>query len=82
MSSSKVGVVPGRGSTTAATRWPEPLVGHADDQHVEHVRVRHQRASTSSGKTFSPPVFTQVLPRPSRVIVPSASCRAKSPGTV
>ncbi len=37
--------------------------------------------STSSGKTFSPPVFTQVLPRPSSVTVPSASTRAKSPGT-
>ena len=37
--------------------------------------------STSSGKTFSPPVFTHVLPRPSSVIVPSSSTRAKSPGT-
>ena len=37
--------------------------------------------STSSGNTFSPPVFTHVLPRPSRVMVPSASIRAQSPGT-
>ena len=37
--------------------------------------------STSSGKTFSPPVFTHVLPRPSRVTEPSASSRAMSPGT-
>ena len=37
--------------------------------------------STSSGNTFSPPVFTHVLPRPSRVTVPSVSSRARSPGT-
>ena len=37
--------------------------------------------STSSGKTFSPPEFTQVLPRPSSVTEPSASTRAQSPGT-
>ena len=36
--------------------------------------------STSSGKTFSPPEFTQVLPRPSSVRVPSSSTRAMSPG--
>jgi hypothetical protein len=37
--------------------------------------------STSSTKTFSPPVFTTSLPRPSSTKVPSASTLAMSPGS-
>ena len=37
-------------------------------------------ASTSSGKIFSPPELIDTEPRPSSVIVPSASTVAKSPG--
>jgi hypothetical protein len=36
--------------------------------------------STSSTNTFSPPVFTTSLPRPSNTTVPSASTVAMSPG--
>ena len=38
-------------------------------------------SSTSSGKIFSPPELITTEPRPSSVIVPSASTLAKSPGT-
>ena len=38
-------------------------------------------SSTSSGWTFSPPVLTTDVPRPSRVIEPSGSMRPRSPGT-
>ncbi len=37
-------------------------------------------SSTSSGKTFSPPVLMHTEPRPRRWIVPSALTVAKSPG--
>ena len=37
--------------------------------------------STSSGKTFSPPVLMLIDPRPSTVIDPSASMVAMSPGS-
>ncbi len=38
-------------------------------------------ASTSSGKTFSPPVLMHSEPRPSTMMVPSASTVAWSPGS-
>jgi hypothetical protein len=38
-------------------------------------------SSTSSGKTFSPPVLMHLLPRPMKVMRPSASMVAKSPGS-
>ena len=52
--------------TTAASRTPGK---------------RLRASSTSSGKTFSPPVLITWLPRPSRVMAPSASTVAQSPGT-
>ena len=38
-------------------------------------------SSTSSGKTFSPPVLMQFEPRPSRISDPSAATLAQSPGS-
>ena len=52
------------------------LVGDADHEDVEDRLGDLIALSTSSGKTFSPPVLTHVLPRPSRVNVPSSSIRA------
>ena len=59
----------------------EPLVRDADGDRVDHGRDGvFIASSTSSGKTFSPPVLMHTEPRPSSVIPPSASTVAKSPG--
>ena len=41
---------------------------------------RFRASSTSSGKTFSPPVLMHWLPRPRRFSVPSRFTVAQSPG--
>ncbi len=43
---------------------------------------RFSASSTSSGKTFSPPVLMQTEPRPSSFRVPSVFTSAQSPGTL
>ncbi len=57
------------------------LVGHAKHQGIIHRRMRLQRLLDLFGKHFSPAVLMQLLPRPRSVTEPSASTRAKSPGT-
>ena len=82
--SSSVGERPARAraaaSTTAATRWPSRSSGTPMTRASNTSGWDFSAPSTSSGKTFSPPVLTQVLPRPSRVIVPSASSRREVAG--
>ena len=73
--------VPSRACTSAATRWPSVSSGTPMTSASNTPGWDLSAPSTSSGNTFSPPVFTQVLPRPSRVTLPSASIRAQSPGT-
>ena len=67
---------PGRSCTSAATRWPSSSSGTPMTSASNTSGWDFSAPSTSSGKTFSPPVFTQVLPRPSSVTVPSSSTRA------
>ncbi len=72
---------PSRGCTIAATRWPRRSSGMPITSVSKTSGCSLIAPSTSSGKTFSPPVFTHTLPRPSNVTVPSSSTLAKSPGT-
>ena len=74
-------VLSGRTCTSAATRWPSRSSGTPTTSASKTSGWDLSASSTSSGKTFSPPVLTHMFPRPSKVIVPSSSRRAKSPGT-
>ncbi len=76
-----VGVAPGRAFTTAATRSPHRSSGTPTTTTSNTSGWLFNAFSTSSGKTFSPPVLMLTDPRPSKVIVPSASTIAMSPGS-
>jgi len=70
----------GLGLDDGGDGFTELVVGHADDDRVVDVVVRLERLLDFFGKTFSPPVLMQTDPRPSRLIVPSLSTVAQSPG--
>src|SRR5439155_21085464 len=75
------GCAPGRGWTLAGTRSTYRSSGTPTTTASNTSGCDLSAASTSSGYTFSPPLLMHTEPRPSRVIVPSASTMAKSPGT-
>src|ERR1700734_2537118 len=70
---------PSRSCTRAATRCPSSSSGIPMTSASNTSGQDFSAPSTSSGKTFSPPEFTHVLPRPSKVTVPSSSTLARSP---
>ena len=72
--------MPSRACTTAATRWPQRSSGTPTTTASYTAGCDLTAASTSSGKIFSPPELIDSEPRPSSVIVPSASTMARSPG--
>ncbi len=76
-----VGSAPGRGWTTAATADPQRSSGTPTTSASNTAPWDLRAVSTSSGNTFSPPELMQTEPRPSKVIDPSSSQRAKSPAT-
>ena len=64
----------------AATRWPQRSSGAPTTMASKTSGWDRTADSTSSGKIFSPPELMETDPRPSRVMVPSSSMVAKSPG--
>ncbi len=66
----------GLGSTTAVMAWPKRSSGSPTTTASWTSACSLSASSTSSGKTFSPPVLMHTEPRPSRTSVPSASTRA------
>ena len=67
------------GCTTAVTALPHRSSGTPTTSTSSTAGWPCRTASTSSGKTFSPPVLMHCDPRPSSWIVPSASTVAMSP---
>ena len=65
----------------AVTISPNFSSGTATATASRTVSWSFSASSTSSGKTFSPPVLMHTEPRPRSVIVPSSSIWAKSPGS-
>ena len=65
----------------ALTRWPHRSSGAPTTITSNTSGWALSTDSTSSGKTFSPPVLMHTEPRPMRVMRPSSSTVAKSPGT-
>ena len=66
---------------TAVTASPNRSSGTPTTRQSATAGCSFTASSTSSGKIFSPPELMTTEPRPSSVIVPSASTLAKSPGT-
>ena len=66
---------------TAVTRWPHRSSAAPTTRASNTSGCDFSAASTSSVKIFSPPELMHIEPRPSSVIVPSASHCAKSPAT-
>ena len=71
----------GSTETTATTASPKRSSGTPTTRQSCTDGCSLTASSTSSGKIFSPPELMTTEPRPSRVMVPSASTDAKSPGT-
>ena len=69
----------GTGATTAVTTLPQRSSGTPTTSTSSTAGWPCRTASTSSGKTFSPPVLMHCDPRPSSWIEPSASTVAMSP---
>ena len=80
-SSSGEASTPARSATTAATRWPNRSSGTPTTRASNTAGWPLSTPSTSSGKTFSPPVLMLDDPRPSTSIDPSAATMASSPAT-
>ena len=64
---------PATGSTTAVIASPNLSSGSPTTTASATDGSVLSASSTSSGKTFSPPVLMHTEPRPNRLIVPSAS---------
>ena len=73
---------PPAGSTTAQIVSPKRSSGMPTTTASRTAGWVFSASSTSSGKTFSPPVLMHTEPRPSRCSVPSALTSAQSPGTL
>ena len=73
MTSASSSSAPGAGSTTAVMASPNFSSGTPTATASTTTGKVLRTSSTSSGKTFSPPVLMHTDPRPSRVSEPSAS---------
>ena len=71
---------PGCNEATATTRSPNRSSGTPTTRQSYTAGCALTASSTSSGKTFSPPVLMQFDPRPRRISEPSAATFAQSPG--
>ena len=72
---------PGCNDATATIRSPNRSSGTPTTRQSYTAGWALTASSTSSGKTFSPPVLMQFEPRPSRINEPSAATLAQSPGS-
>ncbi len=80
-SSSSVAVELTLNCTTAATLWPQRSSATPTTVQSKTAGCALSACSTSSGKTFSPPVLMLTDPRPSIVIMPFPAHCAESPDT-
>ncbi len=78
----RIDLVPGLGQYQSDYPLTEARVGRAENHGVRGLRGRpSSAASTSSGKTFSPPELMQSEPRPRTTMLLSAFTVARSPGS-
>src|SRR3954471_18278747 len=73
--------LPADRDATATTRSPNRSSGTPTTRQSSTAGCILTASSTSSGKTFSPPVLMQFDPRPRRISDPSAATLAQSPGS-